>query len=218
MAISYPGFGCSVARFSTAILLLIVPTFLMAQQPSNGAALLAHASTSSFSGGDATTTTPNPTEAVTATAQFEAQKGYLPAPLADGILVLEKSFGGLGMPEGDDEAWMPLTTILEITNTNKVRAVASGRVSAVIPLPEFGNVVMVRHGEYLSVYSMLKAAYVKEGATITQGQVLGVVGKGYDEGLLHFELRRDKEQVNPLKWIEPSQFSMNSQDATFRIR
>lgn len=158
-----------------------------------------------------------PTPAVE-TAHFEAQKGMLPAPLNNGVLVLEKSFGGMGFPEQGDEAWMPLTTIFEITSNNLVRSIANGRVTRVVPIENFGDAVFVRHGEYVSVYSMLKASYVHEGDMLQQGQVLGVVGKGYDEGILHFELRRNEKQINPLHWIEPSQIKTSSSEGSFRIR
>lgn len=203
----------SIPGLLTTLLLALSAPFCIAQDADFSSGLLAD-----LNALDRSSEEKAALELEAATRHFEAQQGYLPLPLSGGILLLEKSFGGLGLPEGDDELWMPLSTLFEITDNNKVRCIADGRVTRVVPLPNFGDAVFVRHGAYVSVYSMLKASYVNEGQLISQGQTLGVVGKGYEEGILHFELRKERDQINPLKWLEASSITTNTDQSTFRIR
>jgi len=199
-----PCFG----TFALPLLVLALPISLMAQ--TNQA--LAEHSADLVHRPTATTTETATTEA------FEAQQGYLSLPLEGAVVVLEKSFGGLGLPAPEEEAWIPLNVLLEMTQEAKVRCIASGTVSASLEVPNFGKVLMIRHGTYVSVYCMLKAVQVTQGQEVQRGQAIGVVGKGYEEGMLHFELWKEKEQLNPLRWFEPSQIVTNSDKRTFRIR
>jgi lipoprotein NlpD len=65
-------------------------------------------------------------------------------------------------------------------------------------LKQYGNLVIVRHdAEYLSAYGHLGAALVTEGASVRAGEPIAYVGGPAEQGLLHFEIRRRGEPVNP---------------------
>lgn len=65
-------------------------------------------------------------------------------------------------------------------------------------LKQYGNLVIIKHGEeYLSAYGHLDAPLVAEGAPVRKGQPIARVGGPAGAGLLHFEIRRRGEPVDP---------------------
>lgn len=67
----------------------------------------------------------------------------------------------------------------------------------------YGNLIILKHNDnYLSAYADNKSINVKEGAWVRQGQTIGTMGRT-DAGivLLHFEIRRNGQAVNPLGYI-----------------
>lgn len=83
----------------------------------------------------------------------------------------------------------------------QARAVFDGTVSSVF---QYGGqyIVMVRHGQYISVYSGLQSVSVKKGTNVTTKQSLGTVGRN-DDGhyVLHFQLRNLTSRLNPEQWV-----------------
>ena len=79
----------------------------------------------------------------------------------------------------------------------QVRSVFDGEVTRVF---SFGGtaVVMVRHGNYISVYCNLGSISVHQGQHVSTRQVLGTVGT---ENVLQFQLRREKAKLNPESWL-----------------
>lgn len=78
-----------------------------------------------------------------------------------------------------------------------VRAVFDGEVSAVFG---FGDtkVVMVRHGQFISVYCNLKSVDVRRGQKVSVRQSLGRVGA---DKILQFQLRKGTAKLNPESWL-----------------
>lgn len=86
----------------------------------------------------------------------------------------------------------------------KAKAIFNGKVAAVFKLNGLFN-VLVRHGAYISVYCNLSSAIVKSGDTVQTNQPLGTVfSDGADQGrtVLHFQLRKEKEKLNPELWLD----------------
>ena len=134
-------------------------------------------------------------------ASFTANKGKLPWPSARGQIT--SHFGK-----------HPHHT-LHVTVDNKgvdircekgaiARAVFTGKVVSIIPLPRF-TAVLVQHGNYFTVYSNLVEVYVSEGETVKTKQQIGLVGTDKDSGetILHFELWSSTTSTpqNPERWI-----------------
>lgn len=85
------------------------------------------------------------------------------------------------------------------------RAVFDGVVSMIVNLGGPVNVVMVRHGEYISVYSNIKTASVKKGDTVKAGQTIGSIytdAADNNRTILHFEVRKETQKLNPLLWVK----------------
>ncbi len=65
-----------------------------------------------------------------------------------------------------------------------------------------GIAVIIRHGNYLSVYSNLTNVYVKVGDKVITEQVIGKIVSNDNSGsILHFEIWNEKNPENPLMWI-----------------
>lgn len=85
----------------------------------------------------------------------------------------------------------------------QARAIFDGKVAAVFQLNGLFN-ILVRHGNYISVYCNLSSASVKSGDMVKTKQSIGqVFSDGGDGGrtVLHFQLRREKEKLNPEPWL-----------------
>jgi septal ring factor EnvC (AmiA/AmiB activator) len=140
-------------------------------------------------------------EALKLSTSFEANKGKLPWPVAEGVLTAQ--FGQHNHPV--------LAGI--IINNNGIdistktgataRAIFEGEVSSVAIIPGEGKVVMVRHGEYLSVYSYMSEVFVKKGDKVSTKQELGVLinDTGNSGASMHIEIWKGMTKLNPEYWI-----------------
>jgi len=82
-----------------------------------------------------------------------------------------------------------------------VKASMKGTVLYVDNNRNLGNFIILKHGEYQTLYAHLSAVLVKGGEQVSQGQVIGRVGEtGYTTGPhLHFEVFRNGTRINPLE-------------------
>jgi murein DD-endopeptidase MepM/ murein hydrolase activator NlpD len=82
-----------------------------------------------------------------------------------------------------------------------VKAALKGTVLHVDNNRNLGNFIILKHGEYQTLYAHLSAVLVKAGEEISQGQLIGKVGEtGYTTGPhLHFEVFRNGTRINPLE-------------------
>ena len=85
---------------------------------------------------------------------------------------------------------------------SKARAVFDVVVTSTMTLPTYNNVVIVKHGEFLTVYSNLDQLFVKKGDKIKTKQEIGVINTDETgKTRLHFELWHGKNLQNPEGWI-----------------
>ena len=83
------------------------------------------------------------------------------------------------------------------------RAIFDGEVSGVIVIPGSGKAVLVRHGEYLSVYSNLDDVFVKSGQKVTTKQPLGSIRNNEDDSKTEMNLQiwKGTLKLNPETWL-----------------
>jgi len=132
---------------------------------------------------------------------FSSNKGNLPWPTERGIV--SSTFG---------EHQHPVLPRVKIKNNGVdiltgegeyARAVFNGEVTRVISVPNFNNVVIVRHGEFLTVYSNLDEVSVSKGQKVTTKQNIGRIYTDRNENKteLHFEIWKAKDLMNPSYWL-----------------
>lgn len=87
-----------------------------------------------------------------------------------------------------------------------VRAAAAGNVVyAGNGLLGYGNLIIVNHNEhYLSAYAHNRKILVQEGEDVKAGQVIAELGStGAERPMLHFEIRKNGNPVDPLRYLPP---------------
>lgn len=131
---------------------------------------------------------------------FAGNKGKMPWPVAQGTIT--DKFGEHPHPVLPDIKIKNNGIDISSPSGSNARAIYEGNVSAVISAPNGTSMIMIRHGEYLSVYSNINQVFVKKGENVTAKQNIGSVYKN-DEGatILHFEIWKEKEPQNPESWI-----------------
>jgi murein hydrolase activator len=89
------------------------------------------------------------------------------------------------------------------TEGARARAIFEGTVSRIIAVPGGNYAVIVRHGEYLTVYSNLSEVYVKNGEKVSLRQELGKIATEPNELKTHMNLQiwKGNDKLNPELWI-----------------
>ncbi len=145
-----------------------------------------------------------PEEKLIAT-NIEKNKNHLPWPTKRGVIT--GSFGEHPHPvirgvkvknDGIDIS----------TNSGAVaRSIFEGTVSRVITVPGAHKTVIIRHGNYLTVYSNLKEVIVKQGDKVKTKQTIGVIytdKANENKTVLQFQIWKENKKLNPEFWLAHS--------------
>lgn len=136
-------------------------------------------------------------------SSFEKAKGRLPMPVS-GSAVIVSDFGRHAHKDLAKVEVQNNGIDIETTPGSYAVAVYPGVVSMVIVMDGYHNVVLVRHGEYLTVYAGLTDLTVRKGQEVKAGQALGAIYSDPADGnrtRLHFEVRKEIEKLDPAKWL-----------------
>lgn len=137
------------------------------------------------------------------TGSFKANQGKLPMPVAGPCTVVSR----FGRHKHKDLQYVEVNNSgidLEVKAGTTARAIFAGKVSAIFHQPGYDNIVMVRHGEYLTIYANIASISVKTGEQVKAGQIIGIISPVQGDrshGILHFEIRHEKQKLDPLAWI-----------------
>nr|WP_321234029.1 peptidoglycan DD-metalloendopeptidase family protein [uncultured Psychroserpens sp.] len=131
---------------------------------------------------------------------FASNKGKLPWPVDRGVVKVR--YGTQKSPI-DPTVKIKSNGVRIATEKNaKVKAVFEGEVSKVIVQKNYNPIIMIRHGNYITIYRNLSKFYVKPGDKITRNQVIGEVFTNSDgESMLGFNIYKDSKPENPASWI-----------------
>ena len=181
----------AVAELDNAIQKIIAEEIRLAEERARAAA-----GTSKTSSGFALTP-----EELQLSEDFAGNKGKLPWPTERRIV--SGTFG---------EHQHPVLPRVKINNNGidiltsegeHARAVFNGEVTRVISVPNFNNVVIIRHGEYLTVYSNLDEVLVSKGQKVETKQQIGRIytNRNQNKTEMHFEIWKAKDLQNPAFWL-----------------
>lgn len=134
-------------------------------------------------------------------ANFTANKGKLPWPVQSGIVKLR--FGTNPSPI-DPSIKIKSNGVRIATNKGEpVRAVFEGTVQGIMTPKNGNNTIMIRHGNYITVYKNLSKFYVNKGDKVTTKQTIGevITNKASGESILSFGIYKDSAVQNPSLWI-----------------
>lgn len=140
-------------------------------------------------------------EAAKLSADFQSNQGKLPWPVEKGIIT--RGFGQQSHPVLKSVIINNNGVDIKTEKNAKARCIFEGSVVSVITVPGMQKAVMIRHGEFFSVYSNLDEVFVKAGDKVTTKQELGIIHTNEEEDKteVHFELWRGTEKMNPSSWI-----------------
>ncbi|WP_028870632.1 murein hydrolase activator EnvC family protein [Psychroserpens burtonensis] len=131
---------------------------------------------------------------------FVSNKGKLPWPVEKGVVKVR--FGTQPSPI-DPSVKINSNGVRIATEKNaKVRVVFEGEVLAVSGQKNSNPVVLIRHGNYITVYRNLLKVYVRKGDKVSAKQEIGeVFTNNAGETMLGFGVFKDSQPENPASWI-----------------
>jgi len=134
-------------------------------------------------------------------ADFEANKGKLPWPVGKGFV--SESFGEHPHPVLKNVKVRNDGINLRTTQGAEVKAVFRGEVTAVVNIPGMQKAVIVRHGQYLTVYAQLENVRVEKGNKVETGQVLGTAHFDETENQAEMQLQvwKGTTKIDPQPWL-----------------
>ena len=140
-------------------------------------------------------------EAEALSADFSNNRGKLPWPVAKGVIC--ETYGEHEHPA--IKGFMMFNNGLEIcaSKGTQARAVFEGEVTGIAVSPTGGKLVIIRHGEYLSVYTNLNDVLVKTGQKISVKQAIGTIMFNEDEEktTLNFQIWKGQKTMDPGGWL-----------------
>ena len=137
----------------------------------------------------------------TLSSNFVSNKGKLPWPVERGVI--SSSYGKHASVVSDKVTVTNNGIDIATTDGAQARAVFDGEVASVTKLTGANTVVIIRHGEYFTVYSNLENVTVKRGDKVKTKQNIGKVHTSTTENKteLHFELLKETNRQDPAGWL-----------------
>ncbi|MCQ2320050.1 MAG: peptidoglycan DD-metalloendopeptidase family protein [Bacteroidales bacterium] len=160
-----------------------------------------NASSSSASAGSSSKTMALTPSEKTLSNNFANNKGKLPWPVEKGYV--SSSYGKHASVVSDKVVVTNNGIDIAVSENSQARAVFDGMVVSVNKLTATNTVIIIRHGDYFSVYSNIETPAVKRGDNVKTKQNLGKIHTNLTEGKteLHFELLKEKDRLNPESWL-----------------
>jgi septal ring factor EnvC (AmiA/AmiB activator) len=140
--------------------------------------------------------------------RFASNKGKLPWPV-DSRTIAEH-FGNKVHPVYGTKT--PNLGVEIVTDAqSSVEVVHDGYVMNITPVPGYGDVILVKHGRFITAYGNLSEIMVSKSEVLSQGDLLGLSGdedspKGES---LFFLIRENSKNLDPENWLRRETMSSN---------
>ena len=133
---------------------------------------------------------------------FEKRKAYYPMPIKG---VITETFGEHKHAVLEDVTIRNNGIDIKAVGTQDVLCIADGVVSKIFNIPGANNAIIIKHGNYYTVYSNLGQVFVQEGDIIQARKHIANVFKddiSEDSGVLNFQIWKGTEKLDPGKWLK----------------
>jgi septal ring factor EnvC (AmiA/AmiB activator) len=136
---------------------------------------------------------------------FEGNRGKLPWPVEKGNIT--EGYGKNAHPTIPGVFTNNNGIDISAPKNAQIRAVFEGEVTSVMNIPGAGKVVILKHGNYRTVYSNLQSVFVSVGSKVSTKQVIGslVNSDGQSLSTSHFEIHQvigtAVSSLNPSLWL-----------------
>ena len=151
------------------------------------------------------TITISETKEVELNQNFESNRGRLPWPVERGTIT--EGYGRQLHPKLKEIYTNNNGVDISTHRNANVRSVFDGEVTSVLSIPGAGKIVIIKHGNYRTVYSNLQEVYVSVGTKVKTKQAVGSLLSIDGEALsvAHFEIHQVSNgqinRMNPSSWI-----------------
>ncbi|WP_329903826.1 murein hydrolase activator EnvC family protein [Porphyromonas pogonae] len=134
-------------------------------------------------------------------SNFAQNKGNLPVPVRGSYNIV----GQFGVHTHSEHSRVRTNSggiDYAVKNDNGAYCVFDGEVTSLFVMPGFNNSVIVRHGNYLTVYSNLISVNVAKGQRVKTGQKIGTIATDDNNmRVLNFQVWKERTKQNPAAWV-----------------
>jgi septal ring factor EnvC (AmiA/AmiB activator) len=132
---------------------------------------------------------------------FEENKAKFTWPVSSGFV--SQKFGRQNHPALKGVVVNNNGVNIQTQENEKVKTIFDGEVRRVAFIQGLGSTVIIKHGEYLTVYAGLKEVFVRSGQKVTTNQEIGKVFSN-NEGVseLRFQIFKNTTALDPQGWLK----------------
>jgi septal ring factor EnvC (AmiA/AmiB activator) len=132
-------------------------------------------------------------------ADFSGSRGKLPWPVTKGVIC--QPYGEYEHPA--IKGFMMNNNGVEIcaNKGSQARAVFEGEVTSIAISPTGGKLIIIRHGEYLSVYSNIGDVFVKQGDKVAIKQAIGSIMDEDGKTSMNLQIWKGQKTMDPSGWL-----------------
>lgn len=133
-------------------------------------------------------------------SSFEQNRNKFPWPVSSGFI--SQKFGRQNHPVLKGIVVQNNGVNIQTRQDEKVKCIFDGEVSRVAFIQTMGNTVIIKHGDYLTVYAGLKDVSVRTGQKVSTSQEIGTVlsnAEGVSE--LRFQIFKSTTPLDPQVWL-----------------
>ncbi len=128
--------------------------------------------------------------------KFERSKNQLDPPVAHGYI--SSRFGKHKHPTIRGVYVFNNGIDIRTSPNSDVKAVFDGEVAGLMHITGYNWMLILKHGDYYTVYSKLDSVDISKGDKVKKGQKLGKIG---ENGQFHFEVWKKKNKLDPEVWL-----------------
>ncbi|HEY3405665.1 MAG TPA: peptidoglycan DD-metalloendopeptidase family protein [Ohtaekwangia sp.] len=132
-------------------------------------------------------------------SSFEQNKNKFPWPVSSGFV--SQKFGRQNHPVLKNVVIDNKGVNIQTKEDEKVKSIFDGEVSRVAFIQTMGNTVIIKHGEYLTVYAGLKEVFVRPGQKISTNQEIGKILSHDGVSELRFQIFKNMTALDPQTWL-----------------
>lgn len=132
-------------------------------------------------------------------SSFEQNKNKFPWPVSSGFV--SQKFGKQSHPVLKGIVIDNKGVNIQTKEDEKVKSIFEGEVSRVAFIQTMGNTVIIKHGEYLTVYAGLKEVFVRQGQKISTNQEIGKILSHDGVSELRFQIFKNMTALDPQTWL-----------------
>ena len=134
-------------------------------------------------------------------SNFETNKGKLPWPVSRGFIV--QGFGEHNHAVLKNVKVKNNGVDIKTSESETIKTIFKGEITGIVTIPGMQKVVIIRHGNYLTVYAHLNEVFVKMGQNVDAKQAIGSIYTDTENNQteVHLEVWKGTQKLDPQGWL-----------------